>query len=263
MLGYKDPEIRKTDDGRLSWEGKQKTNYFKEYIEQRFVEETTNFYDQQSKKWIATMTCPEFTKIALESLTKEEEKVIKFVEAETRPQLITQLVEKIVTNNAEQLVSSSEKSVSYMLENNRMGDLNMLARLFAWNERTFYHIIGKLKPFIVSKGTLLREKSELLASPVKYVRALIALKKEMNGLVAEAFESREQFVNANNEAFENIMQQFELAPKFLAYYIDDLMRKELRGKENMMEALIEDAFELFKLLKAKDAFTEYHKVVLK
>jgi hypothetical protein len=206
------------------------------------------------------MTCPEFTKIALETLVNEEDKVMRFVEEETKPQLLTQLIEKIVTNNAERLVNNTEFSVEYMLENNNTSELNMLTRLFSRNERTFNLIIDKFKPFVISKGKLLKERSELIANPVKYIKALIALKKKMDELVAKAFSNKEQFVNANNEALESIMQSFELAPKFLAYYFDDLMRRELKDNENMMEILIDEAFELFKILKAKDAFTEYHKV---
>jgi len=207
------------------------------------------------------MTCPEFTKIALETLTNEEDKVMKFVEEETKSQLITQLVEKIVINNAERLIRNTEMSVDYMLKNNQTSELNMLTKLFSRNERTFYLIIEKLKPFIVSKGKLLK-KTELIANPIKYIKALIALKKEMDELILEAFDNKEQFVSANIEAFESIMESFELIPKFLAYYFDDLMRRELKGKENKMEPLIDEAFEFFKMLKAKDAFTEYHKVTL-
>ena len=181
--------------------------------------------------------------------------------AETRPKLISQLTEKIVTTHARKLTNTDVMNVSELLSKNKVEDLMLLTELLSRNPETFVYITEKLIPYIVSKGKILKETKEFIENPEEYVKALIKLKKEMDELIAKTFFNKERFVTANTIAFQDIMELFELTPKYLALYIDHLMRKELRGNEHNMEELNGEVFDLFKTLKSKDSFTDSHNVI--
>lgn len=81
-------------------------------------------------------------------------------------------------------------------------------------------------------------------------------------MIADAFESIKEFLWDSDKAFKNLLVEFELAPKFLAIYIDHMMRYDLRGKESQTEALVSEVFVIFKLVNSKDVFCQQHQVIL-
>jgi cullin 3 len=260
MMGLTGADVIKDDKGEPTWTGVHNLHYYKEYFEEEYIRQTREYYESEAKKWITTMSCPEYVNIATSSLKKEEEKVVNFLDKETRPKLITQLDDKIVDAYARTLADMDKTGVREMLSNKRKEELKALCTLLARKPNTLNCILEKLDPYIVSRGDALIAVKENVEDPVVYMTKLIELKREMDELVRESFGNREQFIKSNDHAFQTILDKFELSARFLAYYIDFLMRQGLRGKEAETESIIEDAFGLFKLLKPKDAFTEHNKV---
>ena len=259
-MGLTSADVIKDDKGEPTWTGVLNLQYYKEYFEEEYIRQTTSYYENEAKRWIMTMSCPEFVNIATSCLKKEEEKVVNFLDKETRPKLIGQLNDKIVEDYARKLAEMDKTGVREMLSNKRKDELKILCTLFARKPNTLAHILDKLEPYIISRGEALIAVKENLEDPVLYMQKLIDLKREMDELIRESFGNREQFIKTNDHAFQIILDKFDLSARFLAFYIDYLMRQGLRGKETETEAIIEDAFGLFKLLKPKDAFTEHHKV---
>eukprot|EP00831_Metopus_contortus_P043468 TRINITY_DN3489_c0_g1_i1.p1 TRINITY_DN3489_c0_g1~~TRINITY_DN3489_c0_g1_i1.p1 ORF type:complete len:540 (+),score=118.12 TRINITY_DN3489_c0_g1_i1:99-1718(+) len=216
-------------------------------------------HGEEAKKWITTLSCPEYVHIATNSLAKEEAKVINFLDVETRPELTQALESKIIVNYAQQLAQMEKTGVKVMLQNKKIAELRAITNLFSKCKDQLEHILNKLLPYIVERGKSIRETKEVVEDPVKYMSKLVEFKKEMDLMMDECFSGLEPFIKTNNMAFQAIMDDFDLTPKFMASYIDHLMRQGLRGKEKESESMIEDIFGLFKLLKPKDAFTEHHK----
>ena len=261
-MGLTNADVVKDDKGDPTWTGVHNLQYYKEYFEEEYIRQTTDYYEAEAKHWITTMSCPEYVNIATSSLKKEEEKVTNFLDKDTRPKLITQLNDKIVDDYAKRLAEMDKTGVREMLANKRTGELKTLCELFSRKPKTLDYILDKLEPYIISRGNSVKAAKENVEDPVLYMTKLIELKREMDELMKESFGNREQFIKTNDRAFQIILDQFDLSARFLAVYIDYLMRQGLRGKEAETEAIIEDAFGLFKLLKPKDAFTEHHKVQL-
>lgn len=259
-MGLTNADVIKDDKGEPTWTGVYNLQYYKEYFEEEYIKQTTEFYEGEAKKWITSMSCPEYVNISLSSLKKEEEKVINFLDKDTRPKLIAQLNDKIVDDYAQRLTEMDKTGVQEMLSNKRTEELKSLCELLSRKPNRLIHILDKLEPYIISRGHNLSANKEWVEDPVIYTTKLVELKREMDALMRESFGSREQFLRTNDKAFQTILDDFELSPKFLAVYIDYMMRQGLRGKEAETESIIEDAFGLFKLLKPKDAFTEHHKV---
>jgi len=151
--------------------------------------------------------------------------------------------------------------VTEMLTNKRVDELKHLYQLLSRVPTTQQYVIEKLKPYIVNRGEGLKKDKDVTGDPVKYMTLLVELKKEMDTLMQDSFAGEERFIRTNDLAFQDIMDAFDRSPQYLAYYIDFIMTKGLRGKEAEMEPIVDNAFGLFKLLKPKDAFTEHHKAL--
>lgn len=115
-----------------------------------------------------------------------------------------------------------------------------------------------MRPYIEERGKAVVTNTEILTDPILFINKLMELKKEMDSMVQEAFSNHHAFTHTRDKAFENFMNDCVYMPSFLAEYTDVLMRQGLRGKESVAEKYIDEVFDLFKLLKQKDAFIARH-----
>lgn len=258
-MGLTAASILKDENEELTWQGVPNLQYYKENFEEEFIKQTHEFYIIETSKWIHQLSCPEYVRTSLECLKKEEEKVTNFLDKETRPKLIEKLNDTIAGKYAEKLCDMDKTGVVEMLKNKRVEELKQLTTLLGRKPDTLKFISDKLKPYIIERGNSLKDNKEIKDDPNAYISKLIELKKEMDTMMTEAFYGIEQFLKVNDASFQEIMDLFDPAPRYLAEYNDNLMTVGLRGKETEAESMIESVFGLFKLLKSKDIFTERNK----
>jgi cullin 3 len=261
LMAMKKAEIV-NDKGELSWKGVRSAIYYKQRFEDVYIAYAIGYYESKAGKWINTMSCPEYTKTVLESFKREEELIERLLLEESRKKLIKQLTDKLINAHVNQLIDMDKTGVKEMLANKRNEELKMLTVLLTRSPRTFTLIVERFHPYLISRGKALKENKELIEDPVAYIKAFVDLRVEIEELITYSFASMDSFNRSNDLAFQEILEDFDLIPKYLAYYIDSLMRIELKGKETEMETLVDRVFTLFKLLKSKDAFAEHHKVCI-
>jgi hypothetical protein len=258
-MGHSSAIVEKDEKSEeLVWQGTPNLQYYKEMFEGEFIRQTTEFYKKQADQWIQTYSCPEYVTAALAALKKEEDKVLNFLDKETRPKLLESLETVIVEEHASVLTEKERTGVADMFKDKRVDELKKLYQLLCKRASTLPCIFDKLKPYIENRGKTIVDDKEVLKDPNLFITKLIELKKEMDVLVEEAFLNHPSFMQTRDRAFQTFMNDCPYTPSFLGEYVDVLMRQGLKGKEAETERLIGEAFELFKLLKQKDAFTARH-----
>ncbi len=259
MMGLTNAKIEKEErSGELVWEGTQNLQYYKEMFEGEFIRQTTEFYKKQAEQWMQNYSCPEYVNAALAALKKEEDKVLNFLDKETKPKLLDSLEAVLVEENAQALTEKERTGVVDMFKDKRQEELRKLYQLLSRRKVTLPNIYEKMKPYIEGRGKAVIGDKDVLKDPVLFVNKLLELKKEMDAMVAEAFANDPAFMQTRDRAFQSFMNDCAYTPSFLGEYVDMLMRQGLKGKEANMEKYIDEAFDLFKLLKQKDAFTARH-----
>ncbi len=259
MTGAK---IIKTDKGELNWEGQQEEGAYINTFENEYVQKTVDYFSEESKKWISSMSCPEYSKKAFDAIKGEEAKADNFLSKKSCAALSDQLGTHMVSNHAEVLVNKERTGAKELIAQNRTEELRILTKLLSRKPDTYKFVTEKLSAYVKARGKAIEEDKKIVEDPIEYIKKVIELKKEMDTLMNEGFEGRQQFAHTNDKAFKDFLTEFELTPKFLAVYIDNLMRHGLRGQESHMETFISDAFGIFKLINAKDTFTQHHQVCL-
>jgi hypothetical protein len=259
MMGLTNASVEKElVSGDLVWQGNPNLQYYKDMFEGEFIRQTAEFYKKQADQWIMLSSCPEYVASALAALKKEEDKVLNFLDKETRPKLLSSLEIVLIDDNAAALTDKERTGVRDMFRDKRQDDLKNLYLLLSRKPATLNNIYEKMKPYIESRGQALIDDKEILKDPILFTNKLMELKKEMDNLVHDAFANNPMFMQTRDRAFQSFMNDCPYTPSFLGEYVDMLMRQGLKGKEISMDAMIEEAFELFKLLKQKDAFTSRH-----
>jgi len=259
MMGLSSTTIEKVDKtGELVWQGSPNLIYYKEKFEKEFIKVTTQFYKKQSDQWIQNCSCPEYVASALAALKKEEDKVLNFLDPVTQPILLGSLIDVMVDEKAQVLTEKERTGVADMLKEKRIDELKKLFQLLSKKERTLPCIYDKMKPYIESRGRSITDDKEVIKDPVLFTTKLLELKKEMDLMVQDAFSNHPQFTQTRDRSFQSFMNDCLFTPAFLGEYVDMLMTKGLKGREAEMEKHIDEVFDLFKLLKQKDAFKLRH-----
>ena len=260
MKGLQSARILKTEQG-LIWDGHSVETAYINTFEKDYVTRTIEYVSDKAKKWIVEMSCPEYAKKALEMIKIEEKNVEDWISKTSFTSLSTGLTAALVTAHAEALINKEHTGGKELIAQKRTDELKVLTKLLSRNSDTYTILIVKLKLYISGRGKAIEQDKRIIEDPNEYIKKVIELKKEMDLMANEGFEGIEKFAFATDQAFKDFLLDFDPTPKFLAIYIDHLMRYGLRGQAAQMPMLIADAFCVFKLLKSQDAFTKNHELL--
>ncbi|KXS15129.1 Cullin-domain-containing protein [Gonapodya prolifera JEL478] len=96
--------------------------------------------------------------------------------------------------------------------------------------------------------------------PLRWVENILALKTKFDSILARAFSKDRAFQTDINGAFERGINQNPKAPEFLSLFLDDNLRKGIKGKtEAEVEVLLDQTITLFRFIQEKDVFERYYK----
>ena len=147
-----------------------------------------------------------------------------------------------------------ETGFRYMLKNKKDDEIKEAYDLISRNEACKKTITEKFDPYIRERGDELNKNKDLMKDPIKLIPELIKLKKEMDGLVAMAFNNDILFQDTKNKAFSFFMNK-EIYSKQLSNYTDYMMKKGIKAfNEAQIEDNLNDIINLFKCLNNKLVF---------
>ena len=92
------------------------------------------------------------------------------------------------------------------------------------------------------------------------MQRLLDLKDKYDKIISLAFNNDKTFQNALNSSFEYFINLNAQSPEFISLFVDDKLRKGLRGEsEEDMEVVQDKVMMLFRYLKEKDVFEKYYR----
>ena len=127
------------------------------------------------------------------------------------------------------------------------------------------HMMECLSQYIRDVAMEIIKAHETLDSAAKkeketFVEPILELKEKFNALLKDAFQSDPAFQRTQSQAFEAALNSNRHSPEFLSLYIDEKLKRGLRGvSEDEVETVIDKGIELFRLISEKDVFERYYK----
>ena len=119
---------------------------------------------------------------------------------------------------------------------------------------------GVLLEHLRSSGKVLVTDPELCKDAVAYVDRLLVEKAKYDAIVSKAFDNDKSFQTTINSAFEYFINLNPRSPEFISLYVDDKLRKGLKGvSEEDVEKVLDRVMMLFRYLQEKDIFEKYYK----
>ncbi|CAM8979981.1 hypothetical protein QQ045_000720 [Rhodiola kirilowii] len=233
---------------------------YEEDFEQPFLEVSAEFYRGESQKFIECCDCGDYLRKAENRLNEEIERVSHYLNVRSEPK-ITNVVEKeMIENHMQRLVHMENSGLVKMLLDDKYEDLGRTYNLFRRVADGLSTIREVMTSHLRETGKQLVTDPEKLKDPVEFVQRLLDEKDKYDKIINLAFNNDKTFQNALNSSFEYFINLNPRSPEFISLFVDDKLRKGLKGvSEEDIEIILDKVMMLFRYLQEKDVFEKYYK----
>lgn len=234
---------------------------YKIYFETPFINQTSEYYTQESRQFLADNSVVEYMKKAEARLAEEKEHVGLYLINEIMTPLMKACNQTLIANHQGLL----RDEFQVLLDNDRLEDLGRMYKLLQRIPegldplRTCFekHVMSAGKSAVekVLTGTNLGPSLENL-DPKAYVDALLTVHSHYSDLVSRAFGGESEFVRSLDSACKEYVnhnkvceKQTNRSPELLAKYSDTLLKKSAQNaEEDDLETQLNQIVSTFQLL---------------
>ena len=230
-------------------------------FETHLLRATSAFYRSESETLLGSCDCYAYLRRAEARLEEEEHaRVGSYLCARTEAFLVRRAEQELLERPTRRVLGLPNSGLRAMLAESRVEQAALAYKLYARVEGGLAFVKGVFADHALEEGKKLVNDPDLNADPARYVESLLSLKRRLDATAAEAFRADRGFVDATRAAFETFLNLNARSPEFLSLYVDDKLRKGLKGaSEEETESVLDRAASLFRFLQEKDVFERYYK----
>ncbi|KAJ0988325.1 hypothetical protein J5N97_006681 [Dioscorea zingiberensis] len=236
------------------------SSVYQENFEKPFLEVSASFYSLESQQFIECCDCGEYLKKAERRLNEEIERVTHYLDSKSETKITFVVETEMIANHMQRLVHMENSGLVNMLLDDKYEDLSRMYSLFRRVPEGLSMIKEVMTVHLRETGRQLVSDPDRLKDPVDFVQHLLDAKDKYDKINSTAFNNDKTFQNALNSSFEYFINLNNRSPEFISLYVDDKLRKGLKGvSEEDVEAVLDKVMMLFRYLQEKDVFEKYYK----
>jgi len=229
-------------------------------VEKRLLESTATFFAAHSQEFISTNAVPDYLKKAQVWIDDERKRSDLYLDPSTQPKLLEVVYEQVLTTHLSSIVDSDKSGCCVMMRDGKWEDLGRMYKMLGYIKAAGHPKMREtLKTYVDNEGMAF-VKDPLKADAVIYIEGLLEMRRKYADLVDMQLDKDKKFVQAFNAAFEHFINENNRSPEYLSLYVDQLMRKGLKGvSDEEADVLLDNALSFFRFLQEKDMFEKYYK----
>ncbi|KAJ3011036.1 Cullin-3 [Thoreauomyces humboldtii] len=268
-------------------------------FEGRFLETSKAFYRMESQVFLRECDATEYLKKAERRLLEEEQRIANYLTPTTEHKIRHVVEEELLEAHVKVVIEMENSGMVTMMSHDKVEDLGrmykLLSRVSSGHDemrrilrdhveelvRAVNETFGGVGP--IASGTSIpgevtqSDSSSRLslngastndaaagaipqASPLPWVEEILRIKEKFDVLLSRSFDGDRAFESEMNSALERSINRNRKAPEFLSLFIDENLKKGLKGKtEDEVEGLLDKTVTLFRFVEEKDIFERYYK----
>jgi len=242
---------------------------YRYHFERPFLEATRQFYQKESKQFVAENSVVEYMKKAEARLREEEERVKLYLHPDIAIPLKKACNEVLIADHQNLL----REEFQVLLDNDREEDMARMYNLLSRISDGLDPLRAKFETHVRNAGLAAVAKVASDAEklePKTYVDALLEVHTQYSGLVKRAFNDEPEFTRSLDNACREFVNRNEVckagsnkSPELLAKYTDVLLRKSGTGVEDAeLESTLAQIMTVFKYIEDKDVFQKFYSRML-
>jgi cullin 1 len=248
---------------------KSTLDVYRLHFERPFLAATKEYYDNESKRFVAENSVVEYMKKAEARLEEEKQRVGLYLHADIMKKLMETCNDSLIT--AHSILLRDEFQV--LLDNERTDDLARMYKLLSRIKDGLDPLRNRFETHVRKAGLAAVEKVAAQGENVEpkvYVDALLEVHGKYQQLVNVAFTGESEFVRSLDNACKEFVNRNQVckssssrSPELLAKYTDQLLKKSAKAAdESELEELLVQIMVVFKYIEDKDVFQKFYSRML-
>ncbi|EIN09693.1 Cullin-domain-containing protein [Punctularia strigosozonata HHB-11173 SS5] len=265
---------------------------YKRDLEPVLLKESEAYYKAEGEKLMESCDAPEYLRRAEDRFVSEELRAIHYLSNQTAAPLQRILESALLTPHLQAIIGNRNSDLDVMIDTDRKTDLARLYKLFVKVPTGLPCLRRAIKDTLATRGKEINSLgavsgsgtadggegddapeptgkgkgkagppgAQLLQVALKWVEDVLALKDKFDTIWTDSFASDRDLEGGINEAFESFINQNERAPEYISLFIDENLKKGLKGKtDEEVEAVLDKTITVFRYVTEKDVFERYYK----
>ncbi|KAL8161506.1 hypothetical protein V2J09_012995 [Rumex salicifolius] len=236
------------------------SSVYQQDFEKPFLDVSADFYSVESQQFIECCDCGDYLKKAEKRLNEEIDRVSHYMDAKSESKITSVVEKEMIANHMQRLVHMENSGLVKMLLHDKYEDLGRMYNLFRRVSNGLSTVRDVMTSHLRDVGKQLVTDPEKAKDPVEFVQRLLDEKDKYDDIIVSAFNNDKTFQNALNSSFEYFINLNSRSPEFISLFVDDKLRKCLKGvTEDDVEIILDKVMMLFRYLQEKDVFEKYYK----
>lgn len=263
-------------------------------FEQDFLKSSEEFYAHEGSTLLLDADAGTFCSHATRRIHEEEDRCRSTLSSLTSSKIRAVVETHLVKNHLREVIALEGSGVRYMLDNDRLGDLEMIYDLSARVDPKKVELSKAVSGRIVDLGTEVNNSTRATLQPaprpsapngekpdsedkaeekatekpinqqtqaaIKWVDEVLQLKQKFDTVLEVAFQADQGLQTAFSRSFTDFVNAFERSSEYLSLFFDENMKKGIKGKtENEVDHLLDKGITLLRYIQDKDMFERYYK----
>ncbi|KGQ08339.1 Cullin-1 [Beauveria bassiana D1-5] len=249
---------------------KSTLDVYRFHFEKPFLEATKEFYESESKQFVAENSVVEYMKKAETRLAEEEQRVDMYLHHDIAVPLKRTCNQALIADHANLL----RDEFQILQDNDREEDMARMYNLLARIPNGLDPLRTKFENHVRRAGLAAVQKVQSSdgdkLEPKVYVDALLEIHTKYQALVKNAFNDEPEFTRSLDNACREFVNRNEVcksssnkSPELLAKYTDVLLRKSSTSiEEAELERTLTQLMTVFKYIEDKDVFQKFYSRML-
>ena len=249
---------------------KSTLDVYRFHFERPFLAATKDFYQAESKQFVAENSVVEYMKKAEARLAEEEERVDMYLHHDIAVPLKKTCNQALIADHSVLL----REEFQVLLDNDREEDMARMYSLLARIPDGLEPLRNRFETHVRKAGLAAVQKVQSVEGdklePKVYVDALLEIHTQYQGLVKRAFNDEPEFTRSLDNACREFVNRNEVcksgsnkSPELLAKYTDVLLRKSSTSiEEAELERTLTQIMTVFKYIEDKDVFQKFYSRML-
>ncbi|KAH8092592.1 Cullin-domain-containing protein [Cristinia sonorae] len=263
---------------------------YKRDLEPAFLQESELFYRAEGEKLLESCTAPEYLTRVENRFDSEEARTHHYLSASTDEPLREILKQNLLTPHLTAIMEMPDSGLDNMINLDKLDDLSRLYKLFLKVPEGLTALKKAIKESLIRRGKEINMSStpsentdpfvdeetgskgkgkararpnaaaQTLTLALKWVQDVLDLKDKFDNIWMKSFRSDRELEGSLNEAFRSFINRNEKAQEFISLFVDDNLKKGLKGKtDTEIDIVLDKTILIFRYLDDKDVFDSYYK----
>ncbi|KAI8821887.1 Cullin [Fimicolochytrium jonesii] len=263
-------------------------------FEVQFLQTSNDFYSLESGMSLHECNATEYLKRAERRLIEEEQRIDNYLTPATEPKIRRVVEKQLLENHVKTIIEMENSGMVSMMEDDKLDDLRRMYKLLGRVPNGHIQMRQTLSQFMedhvaeinqtvggidASQPSRMSKSASASsipsaaaaaadtekagaqkADPLKWVEQVLALKEKVDAYFEHSFANDSNFETEMNNALERSLNRNRKAPEFVSLFIDENLKKGLKGKsEEEVDALLDRTVTIFRFVQEKDIFERYYK----